>query len=110
VFPQGFGGPRHDERCETGYEALRSAVLEGAEFHADKTRGLEAIITLGTAAWIKQCQGAGDTKAPPAWARSRRQSGSAGQLAALFANLVESLVAGANKKSEQNMRNEGNAH
>ena len=83
----------HDPHCETGYETLRAAVLEGVVFHADKARSLSIIVTLGTTAWIRVCQGAAKRKAPTA-ARDlpRQRSSPAGQLVTLFANLAESCM------------------
>lgn len=91
----------HDAHCETGYETLRAAVLEGTVFHADKASGLAIIVTLGTAAWIRGCQVTAERKTPTAVReRPRQQKVPAGQLAMLFANLAESRVGGTPEKAE----------
>jgi len=81
-------------RCETAYEALRSAVMEGVEYHADKVHGLSILVTCGTSVWIQQGQNMKAQKKPSANTEPPQgQREAAERLAILFANLIETKPA-----------------
>ena len=88
-------GPAESPPCgacgETEYEALRSAVLEGGGFQANKGDGLDVVIARGMAAWILKRQDANPRKIVKAGPPGQGQTAEA--LAILLANLLESGAA-----------------
>ena len=84
--------PRDEaQHSEAGYEALRAAVLEGMEFHADKVCGLATLVASGMCAWMRLVQRGADVREAPPVAAAPPCAGrqAADYLATLLANLVE---------------------